>query len=223
MTWYDELDFAENPFTIKPRESFDEFIGNKKTVSQILDSVEKGEDIIIKGPYGSGKTSVLKSMIKKFGGNRKLFYYNAYSGEEVDVESVLKKAGLVSGFFRVRSKNVVFLVDEAHNLKASFLKELKKYKEGDWIKSIILVSTRQGFKGFKGFADKEYSLKKFSLDEAKTLVKNRLVDEHKIMPNKVIEKIYNQSKNPRDFLQRCEEACWKTVSRGSYKVSEKDL
>ncbi len=223
MTWYDELDFAENPFTIKPRKSLDEFIGNKKIISQILASVEEGEDIIIKGTYGSGKTSVLKSLIKEFGGRRKLFYYNAYDDEELDIDEILKKAGLFSRLLNIKSKNVVFLIDEAHNLKTSFFKELKTYKNNGWIKSIVLVSTRPGFKAFKDFSDKEYVLKTFNLVEAKDLVKNRLVDEHSLLPDKIIEKIYKKSKNPRDFLQKCEEACWNAISRGSYKVSEKDL
>ena len=228
MTWYDDLDFAENPFTIKPREDFDEFIGHKNLVRNVLATIEGRKNILIRGRYGTGKTSVLKSLIKAHKGKGKVFYYNAFaSNKKIDFEDVLKNAGgLFSRALGMKTKDMVVLLDEAQNLDEENLLEIEDYHSRGFFKSIILVTSEINFKfptSVMRLIDEEHTIPMFSESEAIAVVRNRLVDEHALLPEDIIKEIYSLSSSPRDFLQKCDDVCRSAVSRRADKAAKKDL
>ena len=226
MTWYDELDFVENPFTIKPRDSINEFIGHKQMVSQLKKAVESNNLVLIKGKYGTGKTSVLKSLINIYRGKGKVFYYNAFSSnKELDVDSVLRKAGgFFSRLFKVKSNNVVALIDEVHVLSTEKLEDLEDALDEGFFKSLILVTSELDYKVPKSVqVDKEFEMNMFSEEEAHKIVMNRLVDEHKMLPKEIVRELYYMSSTPREFLQNCEDACQRAIDSGRRVVKKSDI
>jgi predicted AAA+ superfamily ATPase len=229
MTWYKELGFQENPFTIKPQVYFDDFFGHDDTVDNILDAVEEGKFIIVSGSFGTGKTSIMKSIIDEFKGERKVFYYNAYSSErKINYDDVLVKGGsFFSRLFGIKSKEMILLIDEAHNLMENNIDEIIDYYNDGYFRSVILVTSRPEFR-FSNEVEKvvdgnKYILTMFSLKDAHKLVENRLEDMSDLVPKKIVEKIYKSSSTPREFLMKCEDASRLAVERGSEKVEEEDI
>ena len=60
LTWYHELGFFDNPFSIKPAAFHNELMGYNQTIKEINKKVEESNIIFISGEYGTGKTTVLK-------------------------------------------------------------------------------------------------------------------------------------------------------------------
>ena len=63
--WYRHLGFKQNPLSIKPAALHDEVIAYD--LEDIYDKVEFGEVIFIEGPYGMGKSTILKNIVNEFG------------------------------------------------------------------------------------------------------------------------------------------------------------
>jgi predicted AAA+ superfamily ATPase len=229
MTWFKELGFIENPFTIKPQEKFVDFFGHDETIDNIINCVEKGKCIIVSGPFGTGKTSVMKSIIDEFKGERKIFYYNAYSSEKkIDFKKVMVNAGnFFSRLFGIRTKHLIILIDEAHNLIQSDFEKLVDYYNEGFFKSVILVTSKTDYKFPKEIEKivqgNKFILTMFSEKDALKLIENRLEDLSDMIPKSIVSKIYKSSSTPRDFLMKCEDACRKAVERDSDKVEEKDI
>lgn len=229
MTWYEELGFDSNPFTIKPQESFVDFFGESENVEKVLEQVGKGSVILVTGKYGTGKTTVMKAIIEEFKGKRKVAYYNCYTSEKnIDYEDILIKGGnWFSRLFNIRSKEMILLLDEAHNLLSKDLEELPEYFNEGYFKSIILVTSRDNFKWPKEIEDlidgNRFRLNMFGEEDAMNLVANRLEDVADIIPEEMVKKIYKLSSTPREFLMRCEDACKNAIERGSDVVEPEDI
>lgn len=227
-TWYEELDFEENPFTIKPRESLEEFIGNKPIVKKIKQAIEDEKCMVLRGKYGTGKTSVVKSIINEHKGEGKVFYYNAYaSDKELDYEDVIKRAGnALARFFRTKTKNIIMIIDEAHHMSKENLEAVEDYIASEHFRSVVFVTSDLNYefpKAIKKLVSFDDTIQMFSEFDAIKIVKNRLEDEYQLLPNDIIKELYRNSDTPRDFLRRCEDACRNAVRRGNSIVNKKDL
>jgi type II secretory pathway predicted ATPase ExeA len=229
MTWFEELGYDENPFSIKPKKTFEDFFGHKEMIDKLLEKVEEGAFIIVKGQYGTGKTSVLKAIIDQYRGERKVAYVSCYETEKkIDINQLLKNAGnIISRFFGIRSKDVILLVDEAHNLMTKNLEELPEYYEDGFLRSVILVTSRPEHKFPKSVEevadDNEMKFVMFGESDAVELIKNRLEDNDELLPEEMIKLIYKKSNTPREFLMNCEDACRRAVERSSDIVEKKDI
>ncbi len=217
MNWYKEIGFKDNPFTIKPEAQYDEFV-DKINLRKVSTLVKNSKNVLIRGKYGVGKTSLVKNIIRDFKGQKKLFYFNAYSSDELDVEEVLKNAGnFFSRLFKLKTKNLVLVIDEAHNLKKEDFEEILEHK--DWIKSVVLITSKSRAKFDSRFKLNEIKLEMFSLNKSFEIVEDRLNSQKNFLPKKVVKEIYKNSSSPRDFLMNCELACKKAYEKGANKVS----
>ncbi|MGM5488926.1 MAG: AAA family ATPase [Nanobdellota archaeon] len=226
--WYEEYDFVANPFSVKPQESSEDFFGQKNLVKKVLNHVQKGEVCVVRGKYGTGKTTILKGIIDRYRGKRKVAYYNAYTSERsIDYEDILVQGGSrLSTFFGIKSKGMILLLDEAHNLmKGDFERMVNYYLDG-YFKAIILVTSDVNYE-FPSIAkdlisDRDYELEKMGEEDAWKMVESRL-EGVELLDKELVKKILKQSESPRDFLMRCEDACRTAVERGAEKVEEKDI
>lgn len=228
MVWYEEFNFTSNPFTIKPQEGYEDFLGQKELVKKVVHNVEKGSITIVFGEYGTGKTTVMKGIIDKFRGERKVAYYNCYTSEKsIDYEDILIQGGSrLSSFFGLRSKNMILLLDEAHNLMPRDFENLVDYYNEGFFRSIVLVTSRPGYKFPKDVLEivdgHMYELKRLTEEDAIQLVKSRL-EGVEIISDDMIKKILKNAKTPREFLMRCDDACRKATARGSEVVEVEDI
>ncbi|MCB9362767.1 AAA family ATPase [Candidatus Woesearchaeota archaeon] len=228
MAWYEEYDFVSNPFTIKPQEELEDFFGQKDIIDKIEDCYEEGAMIVVRGAYGTGKTTVMKGVIDLFKGERKVAYYNCYTSEKkIDFEDILVRGGnFLSSMFRMKTKDMILILDEAHNMMHKDFENVVDFFEDGYFRMVILVTSEDDFK-FPAeindiVGDQVYKLEMIDEKNAVELVKSRLEGVN-LMGDDVIKKILKASKTPREFMMRCDDACRKAVERGSEKVEDKDL
>ena len=207
--WYRKLGFYSNPFSIKPAAFHNEIIGHNTKV--IYDSIKDGKAILLEGDYGIGKTTLLKQIINRFKGHRKLIYYNASIAEgKLNVPDLLEGsltfADKITG---KRATGIILLIDEAQFMpKDSYDELLSHYESGD-IKSIVLV----GF-GFnetiippqfkKLLAGNRIKLGTLRPNQAVQLVRKRIGNLN-VISDSMIKRIYAVSENPRLLLENCED------------------
>ncbi len=212
MTWYIKFGYDQNPLSIKPNEDYDLFFDEKNVVDDVLDVISEGGNLVIKGPLGTGKTSILKQIIYRFGGHKKIYYYNAYSASTpLDFDRVIKRAGNVfSRLFGVRTRDVVLFIDEAQHLNEENIEELNEYLP-DYFRSVVLASSASEYKVPKVLEDyfeKEINTANFTESDAFNIVNDRFDDEYEeIVSKEEVKECYNRSKTPREFLLELEELC----------------
>ena len=63
MEWYEELDYDENPFEVNTR-----MVGQENLLDEAYYTIMSGNILVIEGEEGTGKTKLLREVIRKFGG-----------------------------------------------------------------------------------------------------------------------------------------------------------
>ncbi len=226
--WYKELGFRNNPFTIKPGVLNDEIIAYD--LEELFNKIDYGEVIFVEGPYGTGKSTILKNIINEFGGNKQVVYYSANRKEgTVDFYGLLKgKYGAIGRMFKSLPRDMILLLDEADALQEDDFENLREYYEQGNFKSIVLVAddfdklniTDYFFNLVK---DNVISLTELDEGEAVMLVRSRVGDVD-VMDDSVIKKVFRLSgKNPRTFLKNCEDVCRYAHKHGADKVTEQHV
>lgn len=201
MTWYNNLGYKENPLSIKPNPKYNLFFDDKNLKEDIISNINKNKNVILRGVFGTGKTSILKQIIKEHGGKNKIYYFNAYSkSSPINYDKVLRNAGgFFSKLFKLKSKDVILFVDEAHHLKDEKLEDVLNYN----FKSIILVSSNQSYLPPSKIKDKfkeTINLGRFTDFDALNIVKDRLGEDQELLDDGEILSIHKKSLTPRDFL-----------------------
>ena len=225
-TWYWKLGFSNNPFTIKPGAITNEIIAYN--VQPIIERIKKGEPQFIEAPFGRGKTTILKGIIAKFGGKKKLVYANCIRQECLDVKNLLKNATIKGKIFGNIPREMILLVDEAQNLLKEDALEINEFIKKGNIKAVTFFGTEYT----KGVlpAEVEASLNGnvihlpyLTPEQAVELVRQR-IGNLKLLPDYVIRELYARSDgNPRKLLQNCEDACRKGVELSLSELTVTDV
>jgi Cdc6-like AAA superfamily ATPase len=225
--WYEKLGFFENPFSIKPIHSNEELFGYDKEIKEVISLIKQGEIFIIKGDFGLGKTTIIKHIIDRFGGKKKLIYCscNRYNND-LDVENLIIGAGsLYSRLIKKKKRNLILLLDEIQDLSRDEINEVFEAYMDNFFKSIVMISADDITlpKEIEKKVKKEIVLKGIDEEHALSIVKNRL-DGLGVIDEKIVKKVFNISGgNPRVFLSNCEDVCKHAFDLGDEKVTEKHL
>lgn len=228
ITWYHELGFYSNPFSIKPAAFHIDVFGYDKLINEINDKIREGNVLFIHGPYGTGKTTILKKVVNEFKGKRRVIYYNCNKAEgSINFNKLLIKSGnIFSILLGIKRKNRILLLDEAQDLNKKDLNNVKDYYDQSYFKSIIFVSKREDVdlpKELEKLIGKNnYNLGVLNTDEAITLIRKRIGDLN-FLSDDMILKIFKKNKNPRAFLKNCEEVCKNAFELNAAKVVEKHI
>ncbi|MCW8965382.1 MAG: ATP-binding protein [Candidatus Pacearchaeota archaeon] len=227
-TWYNELGFFSNPFSIKPSSFNNELFGNSSEVSKIIEKMQENGMILISGEFGVGKTSVLKKLIAEFKGNffkgKKVIYYNCnQSNKSIDYDKLLINAGgFFTRLFRIRKKNMILFLDEMQDMNKKDFKKLKEYYYDSFFKTVVLVSKYDdlelGEELESLIADDKFQLGNMTKTQAIEMIRNR-VGNLKFLSDDIIIKIFNTNKNARTFLKNCEDVCRASFEAGEEEVS----
>jgi predicted AAA+ superfamily ATPase len=230
LIWYNELGFSHNPFSIKPAVVNDKLIGQADTVDAVRDVIRKGGMCVIEGNYGVGKTTFLKSIIRRFSGRRKVVYFscNRLTGP-LDLDKLLhERFGVVGKLLKIKSKNMILLLDEAEELSKKDFRSIKKYVKEEFFKSVVLVvydaeNLQLTKKGRHQIEKNVYPLQKLTSEEAIDLVRNR-VGGLSLLSDNTIKKIYDISPlSPRTFLRNCEDVCRHVVENGHKRATRRNI
>jgi predicted AAA+ superfamily ATPase len=208
--WYNHLGFYNNPFSIKPSAFNDELEGDNDNVVEINIKIMKSEFVLIYGPYGSGKTSILKKIINEFKGRKQLIYYNCNQSEApINYDKLLiKSGGFLRRLFRIRKKNMILLLDEASLLNKRDLNLIKKYHQDKFFKSVVFVSKLEDIRFLKEITSlvgkNTFRINELKKEEAISLIRKR-IGYLDFLTDSIIEYIFSKDKNPRMFLKNCED------------------
>lgn len=227
-TWYTKLGFYHNPFSMKPAAFHDELFGYGDVVERLNEKISAGEIAFIEGKYGSGKTTILKRIINRFEGRKKLIYYSRNRSEEsVDFDGLLRNRSWWSRLFRIRPRDMILLIDEAQDLNKKDLERIREYHEAGYFKSVVFVSDSMKNARFSSEFRKLVQgnlirIGKISEKDAIELVRKR-IGNISLLSDAMIRKIYTYDATPRTFLKNCEDVCKYAISEGDTAVSEKHI
>ena len=217
MRWYEEHGYIEDPFSPKRGAFVEQSVNLKEPADELVYNIEAGNMVLVDGPTGTGKTTLLFSAIEKFKGERKVIYFDC-SKDEVDIKKLMQnKYGFIGRLFNLTPKNMVLLLD---NFKALSKKDLERVKydyDTNHIRSLVFAG--DGAELPENIRDRignrVIRLKALAVDDAVELVKNRL-GSLDFLPEKIIKKIYAKSKkNAITFLEKCAKICQAATEAGA--------
>lgn len=226
-TWYQHKGFKENPLTIKPAYSLNCFESYKEVIRRLMARISQGNIICLEGNYGTGKTTFINKIIKIYGGDKRIIYYNSARANKIlDLDSLIINRTLWTKLLRYKSRNLLLLLDEAHLMTEEDSKNILKYFQEGYFHSVVLVT--------KSRKDLPVNLTEsitnnnlFKTDnltekEAISIIKTRL-NNLDIISDEQIIRIYNASeKNPRRLLINTEEIC-RLALKTETKVQDKHI
>jgi energy-coupling factor transporter ATP-binding protein EcfA2 len=226
--WYRELGFHNNPFSIKPAAYHDKLFGYEDAVAKVIKSIEANKFVFIEGNYGEGKTTILKHVLRFFGGHKKVIYFSVNRVEKrLQIRRLLnERYGRIGRWFDIRPKDMILLLDEVQYLDPRDLEKILKFKNEGHFKSVVFVGQKYEEKNFPEEVKKNlkhFKLEKLNENDAVNIVRKRIGDLE-LLSDEIIKKIFVLSdKNARTMLKNCEQICKNAVDYGAEKVSEKDL
>ncbi len=208
MNWYEELDFEENPFDTNPKKFADKLVGMDELLEGLFYRITAGSMLFIEGKLGSGKSSILWDIIKKYRGKGRIIYFDCEQLErDLNIEKlIINKYGLLGRLFKKKPRDMILLLDDVSILSKKNTERVKYFFDQGYILSVVFTGTSYDKTNFsKSLKDRIGTriLKTRELEpyEAVALVRNR-IGELDIISDDVIEHIFkNSNKNPLKLLQ----------------------
>lgn len=226
--WFKKYGFFSNPFSIKPAPFDFKVVGQDKILDELYYNIPNGSMSFIEGKFGNGKTTMLKHLINKFRGEKKVVYFACNRiDKDLNIETLLKgKYGFWGRLFGLTPRDMIVLLDEAQDLTPENTERIKYFFDQGNIKSVVFTGISYDkcklHESIKDRIGKEGVLKLNELneDEAVFLIRNR-IGETNLMSDDVIKKIWKSSnKNPRRLLQYCDIAARKTAEKEEKEVTD---
>ena len=222
MIWYRKLGFFSNPFSIKPGGMLSNVVAYDMPF--IYEKIDNAETVFIEGEYGTGKTTILKNIVNRYKGRNKIIYYSFNTGT-FNLEQLLDGA---NSFLRklsgLKVRNIILLLDEVQSMTNKDAKNLLKHYTDGTVQSIIFVS--HDYDKVK-FPDEFTHLLNGNIlrtidltdKEAIQLVKSR-IGEIELFSDARLKEIYKLTKNPRRYLEYCEDVARYAVEIGDTEVTD---
>ncbi|MBI5797413.1 ATP-binding protein [Candidatus Woesearchaeota archaeon] len=222
MEWYEELDLDENPFSMDTK-----FFGNDDALKETFYAIISGNILVLEGAEGSGKTKILKEVIRKFGGYGRIAYLNAKEmSRELNVEEVLaKKNGFLGMLFKKYPKNMILLLDDVESLSPKNVERIKYFYDSNHLKAVI-IATKSYEKihfteSFTQRIRKVFALRPLSEFEAVQVVREKIGEQ--VLSDRVLKETYKLSgRNMQKFLKNCEHVC-KVYLAQNKSLNEEDV
>jgi predicted AAA+ superfamily ATPase len=211
MKWYVELGYAANPFETDPLKIDSDILGYDDEVDDLLYHVESGNAVLIEGPKGSGKTMLLKEVIKEFGGKGRVVYINAEKlNKRLEIDDVLmRNQSFMRKIQGKKPKSMILLIDNAVAFPRKVYERLQYYFDQGYLLSIIFATQdhkKLQFPNslFDRIGYRKIMTKPLTKEQAIEMAYERLnVDEEDdaILSKENLEKIYELSDDLISFLR----------------------
>jgi len=223
LTWYNELGFLDNPFSIKPAVFNNPILGYDGILEDINQKIEESNIIQLGGKYGTGKTSILKLIISEFKGKKNVIYYNCNNKEgPVKFDKFLTNMCLFRRVFRIKKRNMLLLLDEAQDLDTKDINKIEDYYEGGFFKSVLLVSQEKISSLTRTMNEKlvnnKFLVSNITSKNAIKIIRERIGDIDFVSDKNLIL-IFNKNRNIRAFLKNCEDVFRYTYESGDEEVT----
>ncbi|MBT4174192.1 AAA family ATPase [archaeon] len=221
MEWYEELDYDENPFEVNTR-----MVGQENLLDEAYYTIMSGNILVIEGDEGTGKTKLLREVIRKFGGKGKVVYMNSKQIEkELNIEDiVVKKSGFMGWLFKKYPKNMVLLLDDVEKLSEKNNERIKYLFDMNHIKAVIFATKNPNKLNFTESLlqriRKNMQVETLSDYEAVQVIREKVGNN--CLNDRIIKEVYHQSdKNMKKFLENSETVCKAYVD--NKEITEKDV
>ena len=217
--WYEELDYDENPFNIEGRT-----YGFDNLISEMDYAIHAGNMVMVEGSEGTGKTKLLREVIKRYGGFRKVAYVNCKKLDDPNIEILLKKRnGMLGMLLNLKPKNMIVLLDDIDQLSDRNSERIKYFLDQNYIRSVIFstrVSTAlKCSDGVRQRISKIVKMRPLSDYEAVQLVREKVGD---LLSDYLIKETYSLSgRNLKTFLKNCEKVS--AVALKQKEISKEEL
>jgi Cdc6-like AAA superfamily ATPase len=229
MEWYETFDFEENPFSTDPRENHDKLIDMEDHIEEIFYRINSGSMLVVEGPEGSGKTSLLMIAAKKFGGRKNVVYVDCeILDKNLNITHVLQERyGVVGRILNKKPKNMILLLDNVNYLSKKNTERIKYYFDQNYIKSIVFTTERYSKANFSEslkdrIGKRVVKLPRLTQDKAIDIIMSR-IDNKEMFNEQIIKKLFKISKNLKELLQNCEETAKAAAEKNRTRVQMADL
>ena len=225
--WYRQLGFFNNPFSIKPAAFTDDVFGYDDIVREMEKGIVTNKLMFLEGKFGEGKTTILKRLLRDFGGQKKVIYFSCNRMEgRLKVRKLLnERYGTLGRWFDIKPKDMILFLDEVQEMELKDTEKVLKYFQDGHFKSILFVGVKYEAEKYPAELQKNlrvFSLPQVTVENAVAIVRKR-VGNLPLLPDDAIKEIFKRSSsNIRTLLKNCETLCRHTVMYGNEKVT-KDL
>ncbi|MFH1064951.1 MAG: hypothetical protein V1734_00395 [Nanoarchaeota archaeon] len=222
--WYNKLGFAENPFSIKPAIYSDSVYGYPNIIAEVIKSISAGRMVFVRGNYGNGKSTMLKHILKRFGGQGKLAYFSCNRLEDrLDIKRILNgRYGFFGKVFDLKPKNMILLLDEAQHLAKEDFNAIMHYFDSGNLKSVMFVAKEPITESMPERLQRAVSvhvLDSLSSADAVAVVRKR-IGHLGILSDDIIKDVFKKSGyNVRIMLKNCEMLCRYAVNKGLTSIN----
>lgn len=240
--WYARVGWKKNPFTMDIHPEL--FAGYKNEIKTILEKIRTSSGhILITGPLGVGKTTLLRWLSLSLPGEFEAIYI-ARPPQEFNqlTRFIMESLGFtepkigsyydiynIDKFRKKIGKRLVLLMDEAHEFTVEIEKPLRTLGDLDGVTLVMagLVETVDKLKNeIQPLYERlilEISLKHLEFEDLKDLIKARITAAggKAIQPftAAAIKKIYDSSKGiPRVAIKLCDTAVTKAIKLNEDKI-----
>ncbi len=228
-TWYEKLGFENNPFSIRPSLQY-ELIGYNNILREIFYRVKSGSMLYIEGAPGTGKTSIMKHIISKFRGNKKVIYFNCNKiDEKLDIDDLLEgRYGWFGKTFKIKPRDMILLLDEVNSISAKNSEKIKYYFDEGFFKSVVFAGISYDKSNFtpslrNRIGNRVIKLEPLTEDDAVIIIRSRIKD-NQIIGNDIIKALWEKSfRNPRILLENCEDLCKFVTRNNRQKIKIQDI
>lgn len=224
MTWYYKHGYSKNPFEKNTLKADDSLIDYDKQLAKILHWTESGNIIMLKGQRTSGKTRLVKEIIKKYGGKKKVALLK--DNKEFDVSQVLSKnKSLLKKIFNKKPKDMILILDNYDSISTKNQKNIQYYFDQNNIKSVI-ITTNKNITLIPSLKDRLgtriLTLKTLSKPKQLEIIKKRINNE-KFFSTKLLKKLQKHSKTYNDLLDNAQRAALLAEKKGNKTVTKKTI
>jgi len=230
MEWYEELDFDEDPFSVDPRENHEHLVAMEEVLDEVFYRIQAGSMLVVEGPEGSGKTSVLMAAAKKYGGKKNVVYVDCEKlDKDLNITHVLQdKYGLMGRLFNKKPKDMTVLLDNVHKLSNKNTERIKFYFDQNYIRSIIFTTTDYKKAKFSDSLKDRIGLRVMKTPElseydAVEIIRNRIGDIE-LFNEPLIKKMFEMSNgSPNKLLLIARNAAIEATKKSRTRAQMSDL
>jgi predicted AAA+ superfamily ATPase len=230
MEWYEDLDFDENPFDTNPKRFSDKLVGMEELHDEIVYRINAGSLVFLEGKAGSGKTSILWNVIKRYRGKGRVIYVDcAEIDGKLNIEKlILERYGIFGRMFGNIPRNMILLLDNVSELSSRNMERIKYFFDEGYISSAVFTGLAYSDVKFsKSIKDRVgrrvVSIKELEPYQAVSIARNRL-GNLEMISDELIEAIFMRSgKSIRAMLENLETLFARAVENKAEKITKEDL
>ncbi len=187
-------------------QSSDEILFNQEHVDDLLYWIESESMVLIKGPEKSGKTRLAFEVIDQYKGSIIYIDMNTYN-KEIDIGHLLVGSQpWHRKLFNKKPKNMILIIDNAHNLDTDFYERLQYFFDQKYLQSVLFIEREDKPLELpksivSRIGHKTITLKEISKEESILIMNQRLQG---LLEEEHLEHIWKKSKSFQTFVSLCE-------------------